>query len=234
MNATIYYAPDALGSPANYFFDGVHMYQRVQGLGSLGALHGWLKRIGRKVGKGLKKVAKGVVKIHKKAFKAVVKVTKVVTRAAIKIIAKALPIVNAALTFFPGIGWVAKAVLTVAEMGFKAGDKAIDKAVKKAKAKRNLRNQMKAMNSKKTTLAKPATAVKPVSQVKQVQQVSEHQVTADEPIPKIRLTPTPPVYTVGDFMKINEAVNKNQATPDQVAMLVNQFHRDRLQTIMNF
>ena len=217
MNATIFYAPDAIGSDAGYFFDGVYMYERVHGLGTLNGLHGWLRRIGRKLKKGFRKLGKGIKRIAKKAWKGVKKVGKV----AFKVIKKALPIVNTALTFIPGVGWAAKAALTVAEMGTKAIDKAKKRKLKRRR--KRLLQQAKALNKRTTRLAKPAKPINPVS-----------NPVSTKVIRKVQVKKPAPIFTALDFIRINEAVNRNKVKPEQVAQLARQFHQDRLQTVLNY
>nr|WP_321405872.1 hypothetical protein [uncultured Carboxylicivirga sp.] len=202
MQTTIYYAPDAIGSTATLFTDGVNVFERVYQLGNLGALDGWLKKIGRKIGKGIKKVAK-------KSFKVIKKVAKVT----MKVVKKALPIVNTALTFVPGVGWAAKAALTVAEMGLKAHDKA--KARKQAKARENLKRKMAELNARTTTPVKP---VKPVRPVQRIDKAPISQTNN-----QVKLTPkkpAPPQYTGMDFMRINAAVRKDKPGVDDVINIV--------------
>ncbi|WP_075603108.1 hypothetical protein [Saccharicrinis aurantiacus] len=204
MNTTVYYAPDAVGSPASVFTDGDYWYERVHQLGSLGALDGWLKRIGKRIKKGIKKVGKGIKKVAKKSFKILKKVSKV----AGKVIRKALPIVNTALTFIPGVGWAAKAALTAVEIGLNAYDKA--KARKKAK---RVKAMVKKMNAKTTRLAKKA---KPVSRV------NKAPMTQNK---KVSVTPVslpPPQYSALDFMKINAVVNRDKVGVDDVIAIVNK------------
>nr|WP_321453581.1 hypothetical protein [uncultured Carboxylicivirga sp.] len=194
MTTTIYYAPDAIGSLASIFTDGTYVYERVHQMGSLGALDGWLKRIGKKL---------------KKTFK----VVKTVAKVSMKVVKTALPIVNTALTFVPGVGWAAKAALTVAEEGIKAIDKA--KARKQAKARENLKRKMAELNAKTT---KP---VKPVKPVRQVQRVNKAPIS--QTINQVKLTPKKPAtprYTGMDFMRINAAVKKDKPGVDDVINIV--------------
>jgi hypothetical protein len=199
MTTTIYYAPDAVGSLASIFTDGTYVYERVHQLGSLGALDGWLRRIGKKLKRGVKKFAKGAVKVAKKVGKVTMKVVR-----------KALPIINTALTFIPAVGWAAKAVLTAAELGIKAHDK--HKARKMAKAKANLKRKMAELN---------AGTTKPVRPAKPVQRVDKAPIS--QTINKVKLTrvkPTPPQYTSMDFMRINAAVNRDKPSVNEVINIV--------------
>ncbi|MGQ1786343.1 hypothetical protein [Saccharicrinis sp. GN24d3] len=210
MNTTIYYAPDAVGSLASIFTDGTYVYERVHQLGSLGALDGWLRRIGKKFKKRVRKIGKGI----KKFAKGAVKVAKKVGKVTMKVVRKALPIVNTALTFIPGVGWAAKAVLTAAELGIKAYDK--HKARKMAKAKANLKRKMAELNSKTTRLAKNANKVKPVQRVDKapISQTINNQV-------KLRpIKPAAPQYSAMDFMRINAAVNRDKVKVDDVVNIV--------------
>jgi len=207
MNTTIYYAPDAVGSLASIFTDGTYMYERVHQMGALGALDGWLRRIGKKFKKRVRKIGKGIKKFAKKSFKVVKKVAKV----AGKVIRKALPIVNTALTFIPGVGWAAKAALTAVELGIKAYDK--HKAKKMAKAKANLKRQMAELNAKTT---KPVKPVRPVQRVDKapISQTINNQV-------KLRpIKPAVPQYSAMDFMRINAAVNRDKVKVDDVVNIV--------------
>jgi len=193
MTTTIYYSPDAIGSTASLFTDGVNVFERVHQLGNLGALDGWLKKIGRKLGKGIKKVAR-------KTFKVVKKVAKV----SMKVVKKALPIVNTALTFVPGVGWAAKAALTVAEMGFEAHDR--------AKARKHHKKQMAELNARIT---------KPVKPVRPVQRIDKAPISQTNN--QVKLTPrkpAPPRYTGMDFMRINAAVKRDKPGVDDVINIV--------------
>lgn len=195
MTTTIYYAPDAVGSLASIFTDGTYLYERVHQIGSLGALDGWLRRIGKKFKRGIKKFGKGIAKVAKKVGKVAVKVVKT-----------ALPIVNTALTFIPGVGWAAKAALTVAEEGIKA----IDKASKRRKQ----RKLQKKLNSMNTRLAKRANKVKPTQRIDKapISQINQVKLT--------RVKPAPPRYSAIDFMRINAAVNRDRVKVDDVVNIV--------------
>lgn len=204
MNTTVYYAPDAVGSLASIFSDGTYMYERVHNLGSLGALDGWLKRIGRKLRKGIKKVGK-------KAFKVMKKVHKVT----MKVVRKALPIVSTVLSFVPGVGWAASAALMAAEMGLKAYDKYKSKKDKRKAARKALRKKMAELNAKTTTPAKPVKRVNPIQRV--------DMAPISQTIKKVQLTPVkpaPPQYTSMDFMRINQAVNRDKVGVDDVIAIV--------------
>lgn len=217
MNATIYYAPDAVGSLSEFFTDGDYMYTRVHGLGDLGSLHGWLRRIGRKIRRGVKKIGKKIKKVAKKTWKAVKKVGgKVLT-----VIRKALPIVSTVLSFVPGVGWVASAALMAAEMGLNA--------MHKAQLRRKRRKQMKALNARKTTPVTPVTKVNPL---KKVGKTSSPKVDKEP----VQSTPVKkaPVFTAMDFVKINQALNKNRVTPDQLIQLAQAQRNKSLQPILNF
>jgi hypothetical protein len=173
MNTTVYYSPEAVGSLAGYFFDGEYMYERVHGLGSLGALDGWLKRIGRKIRRGVKKGLKAVGKVAKKGL---------------KLIKKAIPIVSTALTFIPGAGWVAKAGLSLAEAGISAYDK------HRAKRRKRKANKLKRLKAVKAAQQRLRDAV--------AQKVKSPSVR----VTPVRVAPPPKVYTVQDFIRINNAV----------------------------
>lgn len=240
--AIAYFAPEAVGSPYDYFTDGRYYYQRVQGLGSLGALNGWLKRVfkkakkavrkvGRKVRKvakkGIrvaKKVAKKGFKLAKKGLKTYGKLMKKTAKTWVKVIHKALPVVNTALSFVPGVGWVAKAALTAAEMGLNAA--------MRAKKKREQRRQMAKLNKAKTTLvtkAQKVNAVKRVSKpAKAFNQAMPVQSVSRPPVKRA------PVYTINDFIKINKAVAKDRMTPAQVAAIAKHKVDQNLQTILSF
>ena len=179
MQATVYYSPEAVGSLASLFFDGRYLYSRVHGLGSLGALDGFLKKIGKKLKKTVKAVGKGVKKVAKTS---------------VKVIKKALPIVNQALTFIPGVGWAAKAALTVAEEGFKAIDK--------AKAKKLQKKQMQAVEQPAPVKVVP---VKPVAAATQTAVTKSVSLPTTSPARK-----SLPVYGMRDFLTINNAVARNQ------------------------
>ncbi len=224
MNTTVYFAPDAVGSDASYFFDGAYMYERVHGLGSLGALHGWLRRIGKKI----KKIGKKVVKLHKKIGKKVLKVAKKVGKTALKVIHKALPIASTVLSFIPGVGWAASAALMAAQVGLDAWDKSQKKKAKKRKAKKRVQQMIKVMNEKTTRLAKPAKAVTPINRV---DKPSKHEVFV-KPV-KMTTVKRNPSYSINDFIKINNAIQRNQVKPENVAALVQQVNQERLQRVLN-
>jgi len=217
MNATIYYAPDAVGSLSDYFTDGEYMYTRVHGLGQLGALDGWLRRIGRKIKRGVKKIGKKIKKAAKKTWK----VVKKVGGKALTVIRKALPIVSTVLSFVPGVGWVAGAALMAAEMGLNA--------MHKAQLRKKRRKQMKALNKRKTTPVTPVKKVNPFTP-------GVKKTTTRIDNAPIRKTPVKraPVFTALDFMKINSAVTRSQVTPDQVIQLTQSQMNKSLQPIMNF
>ncbi len=204
MNTTVFYAPDAVGSNARYFFDGVDLYERVQGLNGLGDLHGWLKKVTRKLKKGVKKLGKKLKKIGKKA---------------IKFIRKALPIVNTVLSFIPGVGWVAAAALTAVEIGLNAAEKA-----RKRKEKKKLQKQMKLLNSKTTRVAKKATPVKAVNPVStNTNNITKAVTTTTRP--KVVTPSVQKSLTTSDVVKINQAVNANALQPDQVAQLIRLYYQ---------
>ncbi len=210
MTTTIYYAPEAVGSLASIFTDGKNWYERVHNIGSLGALDGWLKKIGKRI----KKVAKKSWKVVKK-----------VGRGAVKVLKKVLPIASTVLSFVPGVGWAASAALMAAEMGINAADKAIEKNRKK-KLKKKLQKQMKELNSKTTRLAKPATKVTPVNRINKDsirQTPSVSKVSVKSSIPTIA---PPKNYSAMDFMRINAAVNKSKVGVDDVIAIVNQAKRN--------
>ncbi len=189
MLTTVYYAPDAVGSLSSVFTDGTYVYERVHQVGSLGALDGWLKKIGKKI-----------KKVGKRALKTVKKVAKV----SMKVVKKALPIVNTALTFIPGVGWAAKAALTVAEMGIKA----IDKAKAKKKAKR---------------MAKVKKMTQTFNQAAAAKQQNTASISKSKNIQTASATPTQtaqPQYSTMDFVKINAAVNRSKASVDDVLNIV--------------
>lgn len=218
-----YFSIEAIGSPYNYFFDGLYYYERAKGLAGLKGIDGFLKRIGKKIKKVTKKAVKTVKKVTKKA----VKVTKKVAKGAIKVIQKALPIVNTALAFVPGVGWAVSAALSVAEMGLTAAKKSYDR--KKA------REQAKKLN---------AMTTQPVSPAKKVNKVT----TASQPLTNgnraVKLTkvervnaeaiPQKPIeyLTVNDLVKIQRAVQRDVITPDKVAALTqNQVNESLLQIL---
>lgn len=236
VNATLYYAPDAVGAPERYFFDGIYVYERVH-VGGLGALDGWLKRIGKKIKKGFKKVKKRVrkhvskvksrVKRHirkvKRIHRKVGKGLKKFGKKALKVVHKALPIVNTVLTFVPGVGWAAKAALTAAEIGLNAyykhkDKKAAKRALKKLEAKKRaaLKRQMKSLNSRKTT------PVKPVKRV----------VAANKPTQPTSQVVYRTIYTPNDYLKIQNAVTKGRLSPAQVAAYMKFQSNKQLQTIL--
>lgn len=222
--AIAYFAPEAVGSPYDYFTDGRYYYQRIQGLGALGGLNGWLKRVFkkakravRKVGRGIRKGVKKVGKGIKKGLKKVGKVAKKVGKVAVKVIHKALPIVNTALSFVPGVGWVAKAALTAAEIGMNA--------VMRAKKRKAKRRKMAKLNQMKTSLAKK---VQKVNRLKAVNPASKTTLVQAPPVRRA------PVYTAQDFMKINRAVAKDRMSPAQVAALAKHKVDQNLQSILSF
>lgn len=210
-----YFAPEAIGSPYNYFFDGTWYYERAYGLGSLGALDGWLKRIGRGLKKAVKKVGNGVKKVAKKVGKVVKKVGKV----AVKVIKKALPIVNTALSFIPGVGWAVKAGLTLAEEGLKAVDR--------AKKRKELRAEAARLNKARTIPVKKANPVMPVNNPGENEN-KKPKTTIVQPVAK-----TQPVFTTMDYIKIQRAVQKDRVTPDQVAALTRKQVNESLMQILN-
>lgn len=238
VNAMLYFAPDAVGAPERYFFDGLYVYERVH-VGGLGSLGGWLKRIGKKIKKKAKRIhrkvkkhvkrhVRKVVSIHKKAhkiarrhMKKVGKKLKKFGKKALKVVHKALPIVNTVLSFVPGVGWVAKAALTAAEIGLNAyykhkNKKAAKKALKKLQAKKRaaMQKQMHELNSKKTT------PVKAVNKVNAAQ------------LPKPRVVYRT-VYTPNDYLKIHNAVTGSKPTPAQVAAYIkHNSYKQLLQTIL--
>jgi len=214
--AIAYFSPEAVGSPYVYFTDGRYYYQRVQGLGSLGKLNGWLKRVFKKVKKTVRKVGRGI----RKGVKKVGKVARKVGKVAVKVIHKALPVINTALTFVPGVGWAAKAALTAAEIGMNAA--------MRAKKRRQQRKEMALLNSKKTIPVKKAQKVNPVKAVKPV----------SKPVQPLNSQPVKraPVYTIKDFIKINNAVakDKDQLTPAQVAAITKHKVDQNLAAILSF
>jgi hypothetical protein len=212
--AIAYFSPEAIGSPYQFFTDGRLYYQRAHGLGNLGKLDGWLRRIGKKI----KKVAKKAIKSVGKNLKTVVKVVKKIQKIGFKLIKKALPIINTALTFVPGAGWMVKAALTAAEMGVKAIDK--------AKKRKKLRQQAAELNRKTTIPAKPAQPLNPVERVAS----SQALVPAFKTVPVNRA----PVYTAKDFIKINSAVTDHGLTPGAVTNLIRTQANQSLQTILRF
>jgi len=225
--AIAYFSPEAVGSPYVYFTDGRYYYQRVQGLGSLGKLNGWLKRVFkkvkktvRKVGRGIRKGVKKVGKIAKKGLKTYGKLMKKTAKTWVKVIHKALPVINTALTFVPGVGWAAKAALTAAEIGMNAA--------MRAKKRRQQRKEMALLNSKKTIPVKKAQKVNPVKAVKPV----------SKPVQPLNSQPVKraPVYTIKDFIKINNAVakDKDQLTPAQVAAITKHKVDQNLAAILSF
>lgn len=218
-----YFSIEAIGSPYDYFFDGDSYYERATGLSGLRGIDGFLKKIGKKIKKVHKKAVKTVKKVHKK----VVKVTKKVAKGAIKVIQKALPIVNTALSFVPGIGWAVSAALTVAEMGLTAAKKSYDK--KKA------REQAKKLNAMTTQPVSPANKVnkvtttvkQPLTNGRAVKLTKVERVNA-QPIPQEPIE----YLTVNDLMKIQTAVQRNVITPDKVAALThNQVNESLLQIL---
>lgn len=220
MNTTVYYSPEAVGSPHTYFVDKNYMYERVHGLGSLGTLDGWLKRIGRK----LKKVAKKAAKVVKKVAKTTAKVLR-----------KVLPVVNTALTFVPGVGWAAKAALTAVEIGLNVAHK--------ASLRRARRRKMKLLNSKRT---RPVKKVTPVNRTgsngaNQADRGAFHSNQADRNLSARHRTqkqairiPRPPVYTTKDFIKINKAVTRDALTPQKILALSRTQYNQSLEKALNF
>ncbi len=217
--AIAYFAPEAVGSPYQYFTDGRYYYQRIRGLGALGALDGWLKKVWRKTKKVVRSVGRGVRKGVKKVGKVAGKVVKKVGKVAVKVIKTALPIVNTALTFIPGVGWAAKAVLTAAEMGMSAIDR--------AKKRKKLQREAAALNRKTTRPVKPAHPLKPVTAM-------AAPVPSPAPAPKPAPVNRAPVFTANDFIKINRAVTRDRLLPDQVATLTRAQVNQNLHTMLNF
>jgi hypothetical protein len=216
--AIAYFAPEAVGSSYDYFTDNHYYYQRIQGLGGLGALNGWLKRVFKKAKKAVRKVGRKV----RKGLKKVGKVAKKVGKVAVKVIHKALPIVNTALTFIPGVGWAAKAVLTAAEIGLNAA--------MRAKKRRAQRKQMAKLNASKTTLVRK---VQEVTQIKAVNPAVKRVATTQTVVspPPVRRAP---VYTAQDFMKINKAVAKSRISPAQIAAITRHKVNQSLNPILSF
>jgi hypothetical protein len=186
-----------------------------------------VRKVGRKVRRGVKKGFKTVKKVAKKGFKLAKKglktygrLMKKTAKTWVKVIHKALPVVNTALSFVPGVGWVAKAALTAAEMGLNAAMRA-----KKRKARRR---KMARLNKKKTTLVKK---VQKVNQLKAVNPIQKRKKVVPIQAPPVRRAP---VYTAQDFMKINRAVAKDRMSPAQVAALTKHKVDQNLQSILSF
>jgi hypothetical protein len=232
-----YFSIEAIGSPYNYFYDGEWYYERAKGLSGLSGIDGFLRKIGKKLKKvakkGLKvvkKVAKKTAKIVKKGAKLYVKALKTVGKATVKFIHKALPVVNTALAFFPGVGWAVSAALTVAEMGMNYAKKKYDQ--KKA------RELAKKLNQKKTLPVTPAKPVTPANagsrkvKVNPVLKVNK-PAASSAPMQAARVQPVDEVYsqpekrraqylTVADLMKIQTAVQRQTVSPEYVAALANK------------
>jgi hypothetical protein len=239
--AIAYFAPEAIGSPYDYFTDGRYYYQRIQGFGALGGLDGWLKRVFKKAKKAVRKVGRKVRKVAKKGFRVAKKVAKKGFKLAkkglktygklmkktaktwVKVIHKALPVVNTALSFVPGVGWVAKAALTAAEMGLNAA--------MRAKKRRAQRKQMAKLNKAKTTLV---TKVNKANRLKAINPVAARKTAV--PVQSISQPPVrrAPVYTMNDFIKINKAVAKDRMSPAQVAAITKHKVDQNLQSILSF
>lgn len=232
-----YFSIEAIGSPYNYFYDGEWYYERARGLSGLSGIDGFLKKIGKKLKKVakkrlkvIKKVAKKTAKIAKKGAKLGVKALKKVGKATVKFIHKALPVVNTALAFIPGVGWAVAAALTVAEMGMNYAKKKYDQ--KKA------RELAKKLNQKKTVPVTPAKPVTPVSAAprkvkvnpvlkvnKPVASSASRKVTRIQPVDEVNSQPakrTVQYLTVADLMKIQTAVQRQTVSPEYVAALANK------------
>jgi len=212
MTNTLYYSGEVVGSPNQIFFDGLDYYTRLSGLNGL---DGWLKKIGRSIGKTFKQAGNQVKKIGRKSLKAVTKVT----MKSLPVIHKALPIVNTALTFVPGVGWAAKAGLTALEIGldvYMANQK-------KKEAQKKAQNKAQAQK----VIVNKAIKLKRVKPLENKRNDEESYQQKQRPVEK-----SLPRYTGMDYFRIQKAVNKDRLTPNQVANLLQQERKKTISKVL--